>query len=87
MAVNSAIISFNEGPSGIQDVLKRLNLCPGTCFEQISVKCTKARVKDIQSKSSNKEKNRREKLRSIRKGLLDKEEEVEGEESYKSGGH
>ena len=87
MAVNSAIISFNEGPLGIQDMLKRLNLCPGTCFEQISVKCTKDRVKDIQSKSSEKEKNRREKLRSIRKGLLDKEEEVKGEESYKSGGH
>ena len=68
-------------------MLKRLNLCPGTCFEQISVKCTNDRVKDIQSKSSEKEKNRREKLRSIRKGLLDKEEEVEGEESYKSGGN
>ena len=54
MAVNSAIISFNEGPLGIQDVLKRLNICPGTCFEQISVKCTKDRVKNIQSKSSEK---------------------------------
>ena len=60
MAVNSAIISFNEGPLRIQDMLKRLNLCPGTCFEQISVKCTKDFVKDIQSKSSEKEKNRRE---------------------------
>ena len=87
MAVNSAIISFNEGPLGIQDVLKRLNICPGACFEQTSVKCTKARVKDIQRKSSEKEKNRRKKLRSIRKGFLDKEQEVEGEESYKSGGH
>ena len=87
MAVISAIISFNEGPLGIQDVLKRLNICPGTYFEQKSVKFTKDQVKDLQRKSLEKEKKRRKELKSIRKGFIDKEQKVEGEESYKSRGH
>ena len=87
MAVNSAIITFNEGPIGIQDVLKCLNICPGICFEQLSIKHTEDRIKNLQRKSSEKEKRQRKKLRSIRKGFIDRQEELEGNESYKSGGH
>ena len=47
----------------------------------------KLRIKKQTLMSSQKAKNRRKKLRSVRKGYTDQEKEEEGGESYSSGAH
>ena len=45
------------------------------------------RMRNVDSKASETGKRRRKKLRSIKKGYMDREKEQEGGPSYISGGH
>ena len=63
--VDSAVIQFNEGPCGINDVLKYLGKEPGCIMTRSSIKGTIERVRNIDLKSSSTRKKRQKKLRSI----------------------
>ena len=85
--VNSAVIQFNEGPCGVHDVLKYFSIEPGCVMTRSSNKRAINRMRNIDSKASETGKRRRKKLRSIKKGYMDREKEQEGGPSYISGGH
>ena len=85
MGVNSAIIEFNDGPKGIYNVLKYLQLQPGFVTERNSTEKLKKRVNLARKKQSARVKIRRKVLRGVRKGYSDKEREKEGGDSYVAG--
>ena len=85
--VNSAVIQFSEGPCGVHDVLKYFSIEPGFVTTRSSNKRAINRMRNIDSKASETGKRRRKKLRSIKKGYMDREKEQEGGPSYISGGH
>ena len=85
IAVCSAVIEFNDGYCGINSVYGHLGLTSGKFTEAFCVRVDELRIKEMMRKSSEKAKNRRKKLRSIRKGFIDREKEDEGTESYQSG--
>ena len=85
--VNSAVIEFNEGPCGINDVLRELGVSPDVLTQQGSNKMVVRRNKSIKQKLSEIRKKRRKKLRSMKKGYADAGKDQEGGESYMSGGH
>lgn len=85
MGVNSAVLHFNEGTAGVKRVLNFLNLEIGAKTILSSSRKDKARLSNMARKDTLKVKNRRRKLKAIRKGWVDKEKELEGGESYKSG--
>ena len=87
MGVNSAVIDLNEGAEGIFDVLSHSGIPPGSITKKLSVKRSQKRAKNKERKMSAEGKRRRTKLRSIRKGYLDKEEASEGGKSYEPGGY
>jgi len=82
----SAVCQFNDGASSIARVLQRLGICPGKFTNAAIRKCDARRIALSEKKSSEKVKQRRKKLRAIKKGLWDLEKEKEGE-VYQSGGH
>ena len=85
IAVCSAVIEFNDGCCGIVKVLNDLGLSNGYFTNKFVLEADKQRVQSMRKKSSEKGKIRRKKLRSMRKGFLDKEKEHEKSESYLSG--
>ncbi len=87
IGVNSAVIEFNDGPSGIYAVLEHFGMRPGSITMRLSDRKTRKRAKNAKRKMSEAGKRRRKKLRSIKNGYLDTEKELEGGESYISGGH
>ena len=87
LGASSAVIEFNDGSCGIITVYGKLGLVAG---KQTAVGCRrkdKLRIKHQTVKSTEKSKKRRKKLRSLRKGWTDREEEQEGGKSYSSGAH
>ena len=80
------MLQFNEGVSGINDVMRRLGIQPGFLMINSAKRRNKKRLNDSINKSSEKGKKRRKKLRSLKKGYEDKEKEVEGP-VYASGAH
>lgn len=84
LATASAVISFNDGACGLLPVLTELGIEPGSKMSQASRNADAARIKNIQHKSSEKQKKRRRQLRGIKKGFIDREQELEGE-TYQSG--
>ena len=87
MGVNSAVIEFNEGASGIYDILGHFGIPPGCITMKLSDKHSQKQAKNTERKMSSEGKRRRTKLRSIRKGYLDKEEASEGGKSYEPGSY
>ena len=85
--VNSAVIEFNEGPLGVNDVLSELGIEPGVLTKQMTHKKAIRKSRSICKKLSEKGKKRRKQLRSIKKGYVDAEREMEGGDCYVSGGH
>ena len=80
----SAVINFNDGAKGICKVLIKMGIIPGkNMIEGIKRKNSK-HVKDSQRNASASGKQRRRKLRSLKRGYEDKEKEQE-EEVYQSG--
>ena len=85
MGVNSAILSFNEGSSGIYHVFKHLNLDFGKNTIISSVKKDQKRLQNMVKKGQPKKKRRRKELRGIRKGWIDKDQEQLSKNSCKLG--
>ena len=85
IAVNSAVIAHNEGILGLAEVFKLLDILPGYYFKLSAQRFDKKRLKNIELKSSERAKKRRKTLRSLKKGYFDKEQEVEGGQSYRTG--
>ena len=85
--MNSAVLDFNEGPSGIHSILNHFNIDSGIFTKISSAEKLKARVRGIIKKESEAVKRRRKQLRSMRKGYLDREKEEEGGESYVPGAY
>ena len=83
-AVASAVISFNEGGSGLLVVFQKLGINPGYYTVAGLKKNDIKRIKESNRKASDIEKKRRKKLRGIRKGFDDKNALEEGE-TYSSG--
>ena len=86
IATASAVINFNEGAGGAENVLKRLDIAPGRFMERQGRKRNLERLNDSLKKATSKGKQRRKKLRSTKKGFEDKEKEVEGD-VYASGAY
>ena len=84
MAVNSAIINYNDGTAGMKNALVSLGI-KGTVTSLKTKKHDVARVKRMNRKSSEPVKKRRKTLRSIKKGFQDREME-KGKPSYLKGG-
>ena len=78
MGVNSAILHFNDGSSGIQSVFNCFGISTGRVSRFSMEKSDRRSVVNAQNKASEKSKKRRKKLRAIKKGLLDKEVLNEG---------
>ena len=80
----SAVINFNDGAKGICNVLLKMGMNPGNNMidgiRRKDVRC----IKDSQRNASDSRKQRRRKLRSIKRGYEDAEKEQE-EEVYKPG--
>ena len=86
MGINSAIIEFNDGPNGIHKVLNFVGVEAGYQTQLKSAARNKRRVSRSVKKCSVKGKQRRKTLRTIKKGFLDQEKELEKEECYVAGG-
>jgi len=78
MVVASAIISFNEGIQGLTKVFRSMNIEPGYYTIKRLQVADVSRVQEMNRKSTELEKNRRRKLRGIRKGFIDNNKEKEG---------
>lgn len=82
IAVNSAVIEFNDGNIGIKPVFEQLGLNVGPFVELNCSNMDKIRIRSMTNKSSVTGKLRRKKLRARRKGYQDKEKEEEKVPSY-----
>ena len=85
MAVNSAILHFNDGSQGLESVFEQFGL-KGTIATRKSLEMDTMRVKQMKRKSTDVVKKQRKKLRTIKKGYIDKEKQQEKQESYIPGG-
>ena len=85
IATFSALIEFNDGQLGICKVAEKLGL--SSSFSMIARSYTedKMHIKESIRKSTEKVKKRRKKLRAVRKGFIDLENEQEKAPSYKPG--
>ena len=85
MGVNSAVVDYNEGSTGIFSILKMFDISPGSC--SLSEKRNSVRVKNILRKCSEEgKKNRRKQLRKVKKDIIDTEKDVEKGDSDVPGG-
>ena len=83
--VASAVINFNDGVSGIINVLEKVNVVPGDMLKLFCSKTDNNRIVATNKKTTPKVQMRRKKLRAIRKGYIDHENESEGI-TYQAGG-
>ena len=81
MGVNSAILEYNLGANGIQEVFNYFSSTTGKFTSSGSAKRDSG-VRFTKRKSSEHGKTQRKKLRSIKKGFSDKEMEEEVVEAY-----
>ena len=84
IATASAVLQFNDGATGVNQVVKRLGILPGKYAEIAAKKRNRKRLNDSLRSASLEGKQKRRKLRSIKKGYEDKEEEQE-DQIYASG--
>ena len=86
MSVNSAILEYNEGSTGVFKVFDIFNISPGICSVRLSRKRDRISVVGMVHKSSEKGKKRRKHIRKVKKGIVDNEKDNEKSESYVAGG-
>ena len=86
MGVHAAVLEFNEGSYGINAVFNRFGILIGFCTQNLSERRDAVRVGKSTRKSIDGGKKRRKRLRAVKKGLIDKEKEIEPKESYVAGG-
>ena len=85
IGISSAVIEFNEGKAGIEDVMKRARLPIGKLQSAQNKKALKKHTVLRARKSTSPVKNRRKTLRAIHKNWGDKNKEQEGK-VYQAGG-
>ena len=85
IGVFSSIMNYNDGLLSFADFFEKLKLVPGDYFTARALSKDTQRVQTMDKKSTEKVKERRRKMRSIRKGFLDQEKEIEGGDSYATG--
>ena len=56
MGVNSAVVDYNEGSTGIFSILEMFDISPGSCSIILSEKRNSVRVKNMRRKCSEKDK-------------------------------
>ena len=78
MGVASAVISFNDGQSGIFKVMKNLIMNPGENYIRHFNERDNTRIKEIEKKSTPEVRHRRSQLRAQSKGFADIAEQNEG---------
>ena len=86
MGTYSAVLCYNDGAKGVLDVLSQFEL-HGICTEKSASLRNQDRVNRMMRKSSDYGKQRRKKLRTIKKGYVDVEKLHEPLESYIPGGY
>ena len=86
MSVNSAILEYNEGSTGVFKVFNIFKISPGICSLRLSRKRDTISVGGMVRKSSEKGKKRRKAIRKVKKGIVDNEKDNEKSESYVAGG-
>ena len=84
ICVASSVLSFNDAANGLLHVMKKLNLDTGAYNLNGSKQKDLKRIRIMNYKTSASVKKRRKKLRSIRKGYTDNDNEKE-EITYKAG--
>ena len=84
MAVNSAIINYNDGFLSI-NVFGSVGFPVGRYFFFNANEKDDVHLKNMGRKSLEKNKTRRKTLRSQRKGFIDLEKENEGGDAYRAG--
>ena len=85
MAINSAVMHFNDGKSGVLHLLNEFGIKPGKVSSSKTHKQDLSRVIVMNRKSSEPVRKRRKTLRSIKKGFEDEENQNE-KPSYEKGG-
>ena len=78
IGVASAVLSFNDGSSGVLNVLNSLKTETGKFATEFCGKRDNERVKKMDLKSSDQTKLRRKQLRAQRKGFIETVELKEG---------
>ena len=86
ISVASAVIQFNDGKTGMIDVLHSLGILPGHFTKNGFQNSDVLREKLMDIKSSEKFKKQRKKLRATRKGFDDKHNDEEGTLYERGGG-
>lgn len=84
MAINSAVLHYNDGTEGVKNVLKSFGIS-GMVTDSKSNEHNIERIQRQEVKSGEKFKKRRKTLRKIKKGHVDKETQNE-KPSYVPGG-
>ena len=78
MGVASAVISFNDGAYGIQNVLKEYGMEVGRYCSDFCMSRDSKRIKEMAPKSSDRTKMSGKRDRAVRKGFWDEERVREG---------
>ena len=85
MGTYSAVLHYNDGANGVLEVLKYFGLS-GIVILASSSKVDKTRIRHMKSKSTDKSKMQRKKIRAVKKGFIDDQQIKETTDSYISGG-
>ena len=85
MGTYSAVLHYNDGANGVLEVLKYFGLS-GIVTLASSSKVDKTRIRHMKSKSTDKSKMQRKKIRAVKKGFIDDQQIKETTDSYISGG-
>ena len=78
IGINPPVLHFNDGHNGIKSVLRHFGLS-GKVFMEKSKQKDQARNKQVKRKSTEEVKKQRERLRTIKKGSINNEKELEKE--------
>ena len=79
IGVYSAVLQFNDGALGVENVFNHFGLGEGRCFVAGSMQKDRKSVCDAEIKSSDAGKKQRKRIRKIKKGFVDNEKENEKE--------
>ena len=85
LGINSAILQFNDGAHGISNVFEQFSTKYGIYTSIGSSKKNDISIRWSSTKSNEASKNKRKRLRGIKKGVIDKNNEQE-KASYIPGG-
>ena len=84
--VASVVIDFNDGASGIVDIFEHMGMKPGKALINFCNASNIERIAVAERQNTKIVKLKRKQLRGLKKGYLDKEDEIENEKaSYETG--